>query len=107
MNYYVYYDNEVKKTIKSFGDDKESACGFFRLLNNIDPYSRMAHCYEFIPLVWDRADLYDGPVLVMCNKTTDKDNPYYNEVQEFLALVQREKTDPGPWYTKEKEFPVM
>ena len=105
MNYYVYYDNGVKKTIKSFGDDKESACGFFRLLHNVNPYDRSAHCYEFISLVWDRPDLYDGPVLVMCSATTDRDNFYYNEVQEFLTLVQ--KTDPGPWYTKNEEFPVM
>lgn len=104
MNYYVYYDTGTKKVIKSFGDDKDSACSFFRNLLDEDPYSRLTHCYEFIPLVWDRPDLYDGPVLVMCNAETEKSNYYYNEVQDFLALVEKEKTYSGPWYSKDYEF---
>ena len=120
MNYYVYYDDGDRKTIRSFGEDKGSASFFFKsiLLEEgrtdieVDPLESVSTCYEFIPLVWNRPDLYGGPVLVICSQDeNNEDNYYYQEIKDFIELVEEEnvrmkKRNWSPWYIKTDELRI-
>ena len=122
MNYYVYYDDEGHKTIRPFGKDEEAACFFFKSILmeegladvEVDPFEAVSHCYEFMPLVWDRPELYGGPVLVVCGQEEEPDeyDYYYDEIKDFIELVEEEnvrmkKRNWSPWYIKTDELRIV
>jgi len=109
MEYFVYYDDSGKKTIRSFGDDSESASSFCKSMLDVDPFEEAVYCQDFINIVWYHPELYNGPVLVICRVFEDKDIHYYQAAHEFLDLVCAQETSGrklSPWYTKENEWPM-